>query len=136
MRIVNKKEMLEMPVGTVFVNYVPSMITGEVRIKTDYHKYNGNPTWNGELNISPFFKHDIDDENHCYTQWATVDTSEYDYDDDQLFAVFSKTEVLQMINCLQWALADCKFHLNQDIWHCDYNFTVHDNDIDDYASNY
>ena len=132
MRIIDKEEMLKMPNGTVFMEYIPDMLTGTVRIKTGYYERIGKPLWNGELNIEPSFVHDIDDKNYCYTQWSTVDRAAHDYDEKQLFVVFSKTEILQMISCLQWALTECKTYFNQDMWYHDNELPIHDDDIEDY----
>ena len=47
------------------------------------------------------------------TNWCTVDTCDYDYDDKQLFAVFSKLEIRAMITVLEYALSDCSFPINR-----------------------
>ena len=49
------------------------------------------------------------------TNWATDDLNiQVDYNESDLFAAFSKAEVMKMINCLSWALADCKPDFNMD----------------------
>ena len=117
MRIVTKQEFTKYPDGTVFMTYKPDCFSSELRIKTG--QYVDNSGWNGELSIEPYIKHDLDVDNYCYMNWCTVDTSSCDYDDDQLFAVFSNTEVRKMIDGLQWALTGCKSYFNQDEWFYD-----------------
>lgn len=118
MRIVNKKELATMPNGTVFMLYRPDMVYDEIHIITGH--YDDNSGWNGELTLDPFIEKDKDDRDYFYTQWCTVDTATCDYNDNQLFAVFSKTEVVQMINCLQWALTGCESYFDEDVWHHGY----------------
>ena len=129
MRILSKKEMLETPVGTVFALYEPDILYGDIRIKTSSYKIkrsvddcDDEPHWNGELLLTPACAHEkesLDDLNRCYTNWLSIDNADGDYDDKQLFAVFSKTEVIQMINALQWALTGCKSYFDQDLWYSD-----------------
>ena len=38
---------------------------------------------------------------------------DYDYDENELFAVFSKTEIRAMITVLQYALSDCNFPISK-----------------------
>lgn len=114
MRIVTKTELTKYPNGTVFMLYQPCILNGDIRILTGC---NGKDYWNGELSLTPFMDdNEIVDYPCIATQWSTVDTSIYDYDDNQLFAVFSKTEIQQMINCLSWALSNCQSYFNEDIW--------------------
>lgn len=97
MKILTKKELLEAPAGTVYARYSSDIITGQLRIKF------GN---NCNMDIIPkfkFWKDDIKEERE--TQWVTDDLSiQADYNDDQLFAVFSNTEITQMIHVLSCAL--------------------------------
>lgn len=135
MRIVNKQEMLDLPDGTVFALYTPEIIfMDDFSIKTGSYLRNGKPAWNGELMLSPYFKHDMQDPNKCYTNWSTVDNADVDYDDDQLFVVFSKSEIKQMIACLQWALNNCETEFNQDIWLSDDGTVIMYDDIKKYTT--
>lgn len=57
MRIINKREMLKLPNGTVFMTYSPDMTDGEVKIKIGYYiSDSGKPNWNVGLSITPFFR--------------------------------------------------------------------------------
>lgn len=118
MVIVSRDELAKYPNGTVFTEYVPDMLDSQIHILTGC---DGKGYWNGELSLIPF----LDDEKchgnrlFSHTQWCTVDTSINDYDKNQKFAVFSKTEIQQMINALMWALTGCKSYFNEDIWVCD-----------------
>lgn len=118
MKIVTKEEFLYYPSGTVFAEWVPSMFTSEIKIKTGYYqtRISGDPHWNGELSLQPFVNID---EEEAWTSWWTVDGADSDYDQNQLFAVFSTTDVMQMINCLTWALTGCDGFFNQDVSYAD-----------------
>ena len=50
-----------------------------------------------------------------FTNWYTDDLNIIaDYDKNQLFAVFNKSEVMKMINCLSWALSGCDGYFDMD----------------------
>lgn len=121
MIIVNRDELAKFPDGTVFMLYEPINLSGDIHIKTGTYDWNGKPTWNGELLLTPFL--DVEESDNgtrdFSTEWITTDNSECDYEEDQLFAVFSKTEIRKIIDCLAWALTDCKTDFNQDeyFWH-------------------
>ena len=121
MRILTKSEFLHCPNGTVFAEWVPDMMASPFKIKTGYYKsdspdYFNGEHWNGELSLEPFTWRD---NGALCTNWCVVDVSDADYSEDQLFAVFNKAEVQQMINCLTWALTGCEGHFDEDI-----NFAV------------
>ena len=104
MKILTKKELLEAPAGTVYVGYTPEITDGEIKIKV------GN---NCNLDLVPGF--DWVNKTDKETNWSTDDLNiQADYDEGDLFAAFSKAEVMKMINCLSWALADCKPDFNID----------------------
>lgn len=89
--------------------------------------------WNGRLDLSPSIKEDGNYSDILYTQWATWDDSDVDYNDKDLFYVFSNIEVMQLINCLNWALTGCKAQFDMNHWYCGDNFIpVHDNELDDW----
>ena len=134
MRIVNKQEMLNLPNGTAFTVYEPDCFMGDLSIKTGNYFCKDKLRWNGELLLLPYFEHDNQDPNKCYTQWSTVDNADIDYDNDQLFAVFSKSEIKQMMACLQWALDDCETEFNQDVWFSDEDTSITDDDIKKYTT--
>lgn len=104
MKILTKKELLEAPAGTVYVKYEPEVTDGDIKIKV------GN---NCNLDLIPSF--DWVNKTNKSTNWATDDLNiKADYDESDLFAAFNKAEVMKMINCLSWALADCKPYFNMD----------------------
>lgn len=122
MTIVTKNELKTCPNGTVFMKYAPEILTGNIRILTG--RYDDRDGWNGELSLSPFWDFESND-NKRWCQWCTVDSCDIDYNDDQLFAVFSIKEIKQMIKCLNWATKSLegknpKF-ISQDIWILDDN---------------
>lgn len=118
MYIVSRDELGKLPNGTVFMEYEPDILNGQIHILTGS---DGTGHWNGELSLTPFmddFNHGIDRVNRLWSlaQWCTVDTATCDYDENQKFAVFNKTEIQQMINALIWAVSGCTGYFNEDIW--------------------
>ena len=108
MKILTKKELLEAPAGTVYVRYTQEITDGEIKIKV------GN---NCNLDLIPSF--DWSKYKNKSTNWAIYELNiQADYDENDLFAAFSKAEVMKMINCLSWALADCKPYFNTDEVYC------------------
>lgn len=106
MRIINKKELSKMPNGTVFMLYSPEVLDDEIHIITGKHK--DRDGYNGEINLTPNFNFkDIEYDDFRVTNWCTTDSTDWEYDDNQLFAVFSKLEIQIMIQILQWALTGC-----------------------------
>lgn len=116
MQILTKAEFLHCPNGTVFAEWVPSMMTSQIKIKTGYYESKSpdfkGPHWNGELSLEPFMQKEC---GEISTNWCTFDGADADYDEDQLFAVFNKSEVMQMINCLTWALTGCEGYFDEDV---------------------
>lgn len=104
MRIINKEQLLEAPAGTVYARYIPDILNDEIHIKVgNYCDLNLTPTW------------DHDNEIYKATNFCTNDLSiQADYDCDDLFAVFNKTEVKKMVDCLAWALTGCESDFNMD----------------------
>lgn len=117
MTIVTKEELKRLPNGTVFMSYKPEYLFDEIRILTG--RYEDRDGWCGELRLSPIFDFDSN-EKERYTQWCTIDSSDIDYSDYELFVVFSIKEIKQIINCLNWAVKELKGKnpnfINQDIW--------------------
>ena len=106
--------------------YQPEVTDGEIHIITGKDSPE-DKHWNGELLLTPFWEMNIDS-NERFCQWSTVDTAFCDYAEDQKFMVFSKTEVMQMIHALTWALSGCEGAFNQDIWICG-DTVLTDNDM-------
>jgi len=108
MRILTKEEFVKEPNGTVFTTTDPMAADDNLYIKTGYFECNNKPTWDGEIPLIPGYSTLKDDDfKNYYCNWCSIDTSECDYDDNQLFYVFSKNEVIQMINLLMWSLSGC-----------------------------
>lgn len=102
MKIINRKQLSQMPNGTVFMLYSPKVLGDEIHIITG--KFIDEDGYNGEISLTPYF--DIND-IEC-TNWRSNDTTDWEYDDNQLFAVFSKLEIQIMIQILQWSLTGCE----------------------------
>ena len=128
MRLLTKEELKNEPNGILYIPYTPNIFKGELHIITGKDKKTGE--WNGEL---PFLPWVIDEDNEFYTNWCTVDNTWWELDSNTKYAVFSKNEILKMIECLQWALTGCETYFNQDQWWgelCD--FPLSDDDVEEY----
>lgn len=128
MRILSKEELKREPNGTVYAPFIPSMFVGEVHI---IPCKDSNGEWNGELPLLPFLIEES--KNRYLTQWATVDNTWWELDDDKKYAVFSQNEIRKMIDCLQWALTGCRSYFNEDEW---WSETSHRPLSDDEAEDY
>lgn len=128
MKIVTIEELKKMPNGTVFCEMDKwCNFQNDFRIITG--KHNDRDGFNGELGLYPFIygenrfelferkenetwmpadkNHVVKGKEFDICAWETVDTADYDYEKDQIFAVFNEKEVREMIKCLQWALSGC-----------------------------
>ena len=112
MKIVDRKTLSTMPNGTLFCKYIPDMLNGNWNIITGHNEKGG---FYSVLPLEPFIDHDRDIKVGTVriTNWCTTDTCDFDFDEDQLFAVFSKTEIRALITVLQYALSDCGFSINK-----------------------
>lgn len=115
MRILNKTQFAKMPAGTVYCQFEPCVMIGGLYVKNDYYIYDNKPNFNGVINICPYFDtdnngyNDIPSETTFYkTECFSTDTSLCDFEDTDLFAVFSKEEVRRMIDVFTYALCDCQ----------------------------
>ena len=119
MRIVKKKILASLPNGTLFCQYRNGTLQNDWNVITGhYEKPNGENTEVGfisTLPLSPLYTMNGGAEtvNNCITNWCTIDTCDYDYDDEQLFVVMSKTEIRAMITVLQYALSNCGFPISK-----------------------
>lgn len=92
MRILTKEQLLKEPSGTVYATYVSNFINENLHIKV------GN---NCNLDLVPAYEYGTKKDIRRQTNWSTDDLNIIaDYDKNQLFAVFNKSEVMKMINCL------------------------------------
>ena len=116
MRLLTKNELKNEPNGTVYIPFAPEVFMGEINIITG--KDGDNEGWNGELPILPMTIKES--EVNYATQWCTTDNAWEELDNNTKYAVFSKNEVLKIIQCLQWALTGCKSYFNEDEWWSEY----------------
>lgn len=128
MRIITLETLKTMPNGTVFseIDKRGNLERG-IRILTG--RFKNRDGFNGEMSLYPciasnekgerdifgMFKNSelIKDKNFPM-EWSMTDTSEIDYEENQLFAIFSKFEVAKMIKVLQWALSDLEDDFDMD----------------------
>lgn len=112
MRILTREQLLNEPSGTVYTTYMPDFYTnGELHIKVEN---------NCNLELLPTHEFGTEKDVNRQTNWATDDLNIIaDYDKSQLFAVFNKSEVMKMINCLSWALSGCDGFFNMDEVYCE-----------------
>lgn len=114
MRIVDRKTLATMPNGTLYCGYTPDMLTRDWNIITGHHYNGGKEGFISTLPLEPFIQEgDYVPGTQRITNWCTVDTCDYDYKENELFAVFSKTEIRAMITVLQYALSDCNFPISK-----------------------
>lgn len=128
MKIVTIEELKKMPIGTVFCEMDDwCNFRGDYRIIT----YKGKEdSFGAELPLYPFIdgekrfsiferkeneewmpgdkRHAILNKEFDVCEWETIDASDFEYDKEQIFAVFNEKEVKEIIDCLQWALNGCK----------------------------
>ena len=135
MKILTKNQFLEEPNGTIYMTARPDTgINNGIYVKTGAYNsiYDKKLHWNGRLDLVPIVQEDQSDPTMLYTNWATWDDSDADDSDKDLFYVFSETEVLQIINCLTWALTGCKGRFEEDYWYYGNQIPIPDNEIEEY----
>ncbi len=125
MKIITLDTLKNMPNGTVFCE-VDKWGNFERDIRVLTGKFDNESRFNGEIGLYPFIEEEygqasmfdensvlIKDKNFA-TGWYTTDTSDIDYEKDQLFAIFTKREVEKMIEMLQWALSGFETDFDMD----------------------
>lgn len=123
MRILNLEQFCKEPNGTVYSNFNGGFAEGEIYVKTGCYEYEGKPTFNGVVCLVPsietqeygdYYNGKPSETTKYYTECFSNDTSECDYNKNDLFAVYSKDEVRRMIDVLTWALCDGNCKLTSD----------------------
>ena len=109
-----------MPNGTLYCGYIPDMLDGNFNVITGHDVRSvlcatfGKEGFYSVLPLLPSMEDgEFKPETDRLTNWCTVDTCDCDYDDKQLFAVFSKLEIRAMITVLEYALSDCAFPIDK-----------------------
>lgn len=120
MKIVDRKTLAKMPNGTLYCGYTPDMLDGNFNVITGHDIRNtpcatlGKEGFYSVLPLLPSLREgEYKPEADRITNWCTVDTCDFDYDKNQLFAVFSKLEIRAMITVLEYALSDCAFPIGK-----------------------
>ena len=137
MKIVDKQTLASLPNGTLFCTYKKLTLQNDWQIITGhYEKYDGNQKKIGFISVlplSPFVVEHGGIDINSITNWCTIDTCDYDYDDDKLFVVMSKTEIRAMITVLQYALSNCGFPISKfmDTYYCG-DEEIDEKDLDDW----
>ena len=130
MKVVNLEELSRMPNGTVFSRIIDEHfyrgIMGDMAIDglnimcghddmccpVKSGKFNGVLHM---LNYVPLYREldgsvDIDGD-YEFIDYAITDTARHDYDKNDMFVVYDNTDIIEIINVLQWALTGCKSEL-------------------------
>ena len=112
MKIVNKTQFANFPNGTLYCLFTPSIFDEMIRVKTGFYEdLDHRPNMNGVVPLCPYFEYDINYNGvpsinmNYYSQSYSTDVTLADYDDDQLFAIFSRAEIGRMINILVYAIS-------------------------------
>lgn len=130
MEIVNLEELSRMPNGTVFSKINDPLfykgIIGDMGIDglnimcghDDKWFPVESGTFNGilhMLNYVSLYKDSNDNidikGDYTFNEFAVTDTAKHDYDKNIMFVVYDKTDVIEIINVLQWALTGCESKL-------------------------
>lgn len=119
MKIITLETLKTMPNGTVFCEIDKwGNLSEQICILTG--RFDKMIGFNGVMNLCPWVAADENGEHHSKmlddnnelmknksipTEYVTNDTSHHDYEPNQLFCVFSKSEVERTIKVLKWALS-------------------------------
>ena len=95
----------------MYTTYITNYVNGELHIKV------GN---NCNLELIPTHDYGTGKDVNRQTNWSTDDLNIIaDYGKNQLFAVYNKSEIMKMINCLSWALSGCDGYFDMDEVYCE-----------------
>lgn len=128
MKIITLEMLKKMPNGTVF-SEIDKWGNFENGIRILTGRFENRAGFNGEMTLYPWLASNENGERDVFemfengelikdkdfsTEWVTDDTAHHDYEENQLFAAFSKAEVAKMIKVLQWALSDLTTDFDMD----------------------
>lgn len=128
MRIITLETLKTMPNGTVF-SEIDKWGNLERGIRVLTGRFENRAGFNGEMSLYPSIASNEKGERDIFEmfqngelikdkdfpmEWSTTDTSDIDYEENQLFAVFSKVEVAKMIKVLQRALSNLETDFDMD----------------------
>lgn len=128
MRIISLETLKTMPNGTVF-SEIDKWGNFERGIRILTGRFKNRAGFNGEMSLYPCIASNEKGERDIFemfqngelikdkdfpVEWSTTDTSDIDYEENQLFTIFSKSEVVKMIKVLQWALSDLEDDFDMD----------------------
>ena len=130
MKVVNLEELSRMPNGTVFSEINdPSFYKGAIGdISIDGlsimcgHDDKWCPVKSGNfcgvLHMLSYVPLRRDSKGNAYIEgdypfndYGITDTAKCDYEESDMFVVYDKTDVIEIINTLQWALTGCESEL-------------------------
>jgi hypothetical protein len=122
MRLVNREELGRQPNGTVFSEITDENfyrgIIGDMDIdqltvicghNEEFEFFDGTVGLPKYISISR--ENGIRDLDYTFDEYVSTDNSLYDYDENSMFIVYDKTDIVEIINVLQWALSGCKSKL-------------------------
>ena len=126
MRIVNLEELSRLPNGTVFSEVVSpyfykggggDMTIDGLNIMCGQSDHSSDGLFNGVLHFlnyvtinrkKPNNEACLEDDHPSY---GVCDTAKCDYETETIFVVYDETDIIEMINVLQWALTGCRSEL-------------------------
>lgn len=121
MKIVNREELGRMKNGTVFSEITDKNFYNGISGDMDIEQLSvicghGNNFFNGVVGLPSSISISRGENNtpildYTFEDYDSTDTSTYDYDENAMFVIYDKTDIVEMINVLQWALSGCEAEL-------------------------
>jgi hypothetical protein len=112
MRILTAKEFTKEPYGTVYIHYKPISFIGQPKIKSKPRGEEFGDSW-WVTDILPWvsdnkelYELQEDQKYELRTERFCTDEAIYNHDDNLLYVVFSKEEVIGMINRLKLCISN------------------------------
>lgn len=116
MRILTPKEFTKEPYGTVYIRYIPRAYADQPKIKSEPRGKEFGQTW-WATDVLPWVtdneEFDKQENNKNYelkTEGFCTDDAIYNHDKDELYIVYSKEEIKQMIDRLTESLTDNEYN--------------------------